>query len=291
MRSSTLLAALVVCVPATALADYTSISPVRPLTMSDPSGLSSLGIEFQLTRWNEVRAPNLDVDLQSIALDVTADIKLAPHWVLIARLPISKVGIDGDPAFDGCCGFGLGNLTVGGRGLWASVFDNGARAVAGAEFSISLPTAADDGEGGVSAGATAFARLPHDVGRYAPNTTTLRLTGLSQYYTRRFLFQGELGLQMFLYDDDIPGDSSDLGVRVALGAGIRATYTVAILLELSSLLFATDGTGDDNVTSLDLGLRYASGRAIFGARLYLPIDDPLRGLDMVGVGLDGGFRF
>lgn len=290
MRSS-LLVAITVCVPATALADYTSISPVRPLTMSDPSGLSSLGLEFQLTRWNELRAPDLEVDLQSISLDLTADIKLAPHWVLIARLPITKVGIDGDPAFDGCCGFGLGNLTIGGRGLWASVFDSGARAVAGAEFSISLPTAADDGEGGVSAGATAFARLPHDVGRYAPNTTTLRLTGLSQYYTRRFLVQGEVGLQAFLYDDDIPGDSSDLGVRFAAGAGIRATYTLAVMLELNSLLFATDGTGDDSVTSIDLGLRYASGRAIFGARLYLPIDDPLRDLDMVGIGLDGGFRF
>ncbi len=290
MRSS-LLAAIAVCVPTTALADYTTISPVRPLTMSDPSGLNSLGIEFQLTRWNELRAPNLEVDLQSISLDLTADIKLAPHWVLIGRLPITKVGIDGDPAFDGCCGFGLGNFTVGGRGLWASVFGSGARAVAGAEFSISLPTAADNGEGGVSAGATAFSRLPHDVGRYAPNTTTLRLTGLSQYYTRRFLFQGELGLQVFLLDDDVPGDSSDLGVRVAVGAGIRATYTLAVMLELNSLLFATDGSGADNVTSIDLGLRYASGRAIFGARVYLPIDDPLRDLDMVGIGLDGGFRF
>lgn len=259
--------------------------------MSDPSGLNSIGLEFQLTRWNEIHVPALEVDVQSITLDLTADIKLAPHWVLIARLPISKVGYDGDPLLDDCCGFGLGNLTVGGRGLWASVFDSGARGVAGAEFSISLPTAADDGEGGISAGAASLARLPHDVGRYEPNTTTLRLTGISQYYTRRFLVQGELGLQAFLYDDDLPGRDSELGVRFAVGAGIRATYTLAVLLELSSLLFATDGTGDDNVTSIDLGLRYASGSAIFGARLYLPVDDPLRDLDMVGIGLDGGFRF
>jgi hypothetical protein len=288
-----LIAAVVVCLSTPAVADYTTISPVRPLTLSDPSGLSSIGLEFQLTRWNEVLnlPPEVDVDHQTINLDITADIKLAPHWVLIGRLPLSKASIDGDPALDGCCGFGLGNLTVGGRGLWASIFDSGARAVAGAEFSISLPTASDSGEGGISAGEAAFARLPHDVGRYAPNTTTLRLTGLSQYYTKRFLVQGELGLQIFLYDDEVPGDSSDLGIRFAVGAGIRATYTLAVLLELNSLLFASDRGDDDTFTSVDIGLRYASGRAIFGGRLYLPVDSPLRDFDMFGIGLDAGFRF
>ena len=293
MRCPLVLAATLGCVlaAAPAAADYTTVAPVRPLTMSDPSGLSSIGLEFQLTRWTEPRVPPIEADLQSLTFDLFADIRVAPHWVLIARLPVTQASIDGDPLAEDCCGFGLGNFTAGVRGLWASVFGSGARGVAGFELSLSLPTASDDGEGGVSAAAASFARLPHDPGRYAPSTTTLRFTGLSQYYTKLFLLQCELGLQLFLYDDDIPGDSNDLGLRVAIGAGIRATYKLAILLELNSLIFVSDRSNDDTFTSVDVGLRYGSGRAIFGARLYFPIDDPLRAFDMFGVGIDAGLRF
>jgi hypothetical protein len=269
-----------------AFADYTEVAPVRPLTLSDPAGLSSISLEFQLTRWTQPQIPPLpDLDFQNLTFDLAADITLAKHWQLLARMPLTKTGIDDTD----CCDFAVGNLTLGGRGLWSSVGTIG-RTVAGAEFSLSLPTASDEDEGLVSASSAALARLPHDPGRYLPNTTTLRFMPLLQYYTPRFLIQGEAGLQLFLYDND-GGDGSDTAVRLAFAVGVRATYTVAILAEINSLFILDDTAGDDDVSSLDLGVRYASGKGLFGARIYLPIDGTLRDLDMFGIGLDGGLRF
>ncbi|MEO8701219.1 MAG: hypothetical protein ABI867_14305 [Kofleriaceae bacterium] len=300
MSSSHVLAATTVLLAisaAPAAADYTEIAPVRPLTMADLSGLTSVGLDLQYTRWTVVPPPPAgDIDFTALTFNIAADIKLAPHWVLLGRLPLSRVSVDGDPLLDDCCEVAFGNLTVGARGLWASLFDNGMRAVAGGELSLSLPTASDGGERGISAAGAALAQLPHDPGLYAPNTTTARLTTMAQLYSRRFLVQAEAGLQLYFYDSDVPGDdSSDLGIRLALGAGIRATYTVAILVELNALLVSANDNnfaiGDDSPMSLDLGLRYNSGAAIFGARLYVPVDDGLRDLDMIGFGLDGGVRF
>ena len=134
-----------------ALADYTEVAPVRPLTLSDPAGLSSVSLEFQLTRWTQPQVPPLpDVDFQNLTFDLAADITLAKHWQLLARMPITKTGIeDAD-----CCDLAIGNLTVGGRGLWSSVGTVG-RTVAGFEFSLSLPTASDEDEGLVSANGAA----------------------------------------------------------------------------------------------------------------------------------------
>jgi len=284
--------ALVALSSAPAAADYTPVAPVRPLTMSDPSGLSAIGLDFQLTKWTE-HPPLLNVDFTSVTLDVAADIKLAPHWMILARLPVSHVSIDGDPINPDCCDFALGNVTLGGRGLWATLFDSGSRAVVGGELSFSIPTASDGGSRAISAGTAAFAQAPHDPGRYAPNTTTVRLTTLAQFYSRWFLLHGEVGMQLYFYDGDAPGnDSSDIGIRLALAAGIRATYKVAILGELSSMLFYSNKfTGSDSATSLDLGVRYGSGGGFFGLRFYLPVNQELRDVDMFGVGLDAGLRF
>ena len=292
MRRLYILAALLA--PASAAAgDYTEIAPVRPLTMSDPSGLTVLGLDLQLTKWTEhPPPPGVDTDVTSVTVDIHADIRVAPHWVLIGRLPFSHASVD--PSDPDCCSTALGNFTVGARGLWASIFDNGMRAVAGFEASVSLPTASDGAERGPSASAAGLAQLPHDLGLYAPNTTTLRITPLAQLYGKRFLLHAEAGMQVFIYDGDVGGDnSSDIAIRLGLAAGIRATYKIAILAEINSLIVLTDDAffGDDTVTSLDLGIRYGSGRGIFGIRAYIPLDSALRDLDMLGIGLDAGLRF
>jgi hypothetical protein len=287
MRSLYLFAALAL-LPRVALADYTTVAPLRPLTLSDPAGLTSIAAEFQYTMWTE-HPPTGDVDYTSITLDLGADIRIAPHFVLLARMPLSHASTDpGD-----CCALALGNFTLGGRGLWSSVGAT-SRSVIGGELSASLPTASDSGERGISAAASAFAQLPHDPGRYAPNTTTLRLKLMGQFYNRWFLVDAEAGGQLYLYDGDVPGDNDyDLGLRLALAAGIRATYTVAILAELSSLFLSDDefAGNNDTVTSVDLGVRYASQALILGGRVYIPLDSEMRDRDMLGIGLDVGARF
>lgn len=286
-------ASLAVLLPsAPASADYTEIAPVRPLTMADPSGLTAVGIDIQYTRWTEhPPAPLADVDVQSITVNLNADIRLAPHWLLLARLPLSHATVDTTPDTD-CCSLALGNLTLGGRGLWSTFYGDGSRAVSGGELTISLPSANDSGDRGASAANAAIAHLPHDPDLWAPNTTTIRLTGITQFWTRWFLAHAELGPQLYIYDSDVD-DSTDLGLRLALAAGVRATYTVSILAELNALLFSDDKFrgGNDTTSSIDLGVRYGAGRGLFGLRIYLPLDPELRDVGMFGIGVDGGLRF
>lgn len=288
--------AFVVLASVPAAADYTTTAPVRPLTMSDPAGLTTIGLEFQLTRWTERPPPPLfERELTSLTFNIAADIALAPHWMILARLPVSDVGIDdADPTTGECCDLALGNLTIGGRGLWATLFESGTRAVAGGDLSVSLPTASDGSNRSQSASAAALAHLPHDPGLFAPNTTTIRFTALTQFYGRRWLAHAEAGLQVYFFDDVADGeDRIDVGIRLALAVGVRVTYKVAILAELNALFVDSNdfASGNDSVSSLDFGVRYGSGRGIFGARVYLPIDSGLRDLDMFGFGIDGGVRF
>jgi hypothetical protein len=293
MRCPHLLAAIALIGLASkpAVADYIEIAPVRPLTMSDPAGLTMIGLEFQFTKWNVPQIPPLpEQDFTSLTFNLTGDFTVAKHWVLLARLPMSDVSVDDniDATPDDCCKLALGNLTLGARGLWATELGS-TSTVIGFDLTLSLPTASDGANRGGSAAAGAFAHLPHDPGLYAPNTTTGRFTGLSQLYGRYFLLQAEAGFQLFYFDEG--DDDLDTGIRLALAAGVRATYKIAILAELNALILSSDLLGDDTVTSLDLGIRYNSLGLLFGARAYVPIDSQLRDLDMIGFGLDIGARF
>jgi hypothetical protein len=276
-----------------ALADdlYEPIMPVRPLTMADPAGLTALALELQYTKWNERNAANQKVDVEVLTFDLVADITLAEHWQIVGRMPFAYASID-DPMAQDCCELGLGNLTLGGRGLWSAIYSGGLRSVVGGELNVSLPTANDSGERAVSADTAAFAFFPKDPGRYAPDVATIRFNILAQFYSRWFLLHTELGPQLFIFNDDANGnDDKDLAIHLGVGAGIRATYTLAVLAELNAFLLDFGDGNDDSLLSVDLGLRYASGGALFGVRLYLPLDDGFRNLDMIGAGFDAGLRF
>jgi len=285
-------ALLVLSSPALADDQYEPIMPVRPLTMADPAGLTALALEFQYTKWNEIGPADQNLDFEVLTFDLAADITLAEHWQVVARMPFAYAKIDDELAGQNCCELALGNLTVGGRGLWSAVHSGGLRSVVGGELNVSLPTANDSGERAISADNAAFAFFPKDPGRYAPNVATIRFNILAQFYSRWFLLHTELGPQLYIFNDDANGnDDKDLGIHLGIGAGIRATYTLAVLAELNALLFDFGDGNDDSLLSVDLGLRYASGGALFGVRLYLPLDDGFRDLDMIGAGFDAGLRF
>src|SRR5262245_44139441 len=260
MRSSHLLAAFavqsLVGSGRVAADNYEEVAPVRPLTMSDPAGLTSIGLDFQYTRWT---APNPagsgDLDFTALTFDVVADIRLAPHWVVLGRVPFDKATIDGGA--QDCCDLALGNLTLGVRGLWSALYTGGLRSVVGGELSVSLPTASDNGDKGLSSANSAFAHLPQDPGLYAPNTTTIRFNLLGQFYTRWLYLHGELGPQLYIYDSDAGGDNLDVALHLGLAVGVRITYTLALALELNSLVFGSNELGGDieSATSVDVGLR------------------------------------
>jgi len=282
----------------TAAAQYPTTAPVRPFVLPDLSGLTVIGLEFQGTWWNiPLPAPfQGEVDFKALTFDLDAEVSIAPHWVILGRLPLSYASVSTDspqvpPQFDvDCCELALGNLTLGGRGLWSNVHGGDLRSVLGGELTVSVPTAADSGDGGQSAAFAAFSRAPHDPGRYAPNTTTIRLAADLQLYSRWFMVQGEAGVHFFLYDTD-DDDDSDVGLKLGLAAGVRATTEIAILAELNALTDVDDDRGDDTVSSVDIGLRYGSQAFFASLRVYVPLDDNFRDLDMLGIGADLGLRF
>jgi hypothetical protein len=290
MARALVFATILVALAAPARADYTEVAPVRPLTLIDPSGLSVVGLDFQWTKWTTVVQPAGPVDVSTLTFDLAADIRVAPHWMVLVRVPFDKASIGpGD-----CCDLALGNLTLGGRGLWARRHASGLRSVIGGELTIAVPTASDGGNRGASSAESAFAQLPHDPSLYAPNLTAVNFTLLSQLYHRWWLLQAEAGLSLYFFDDDVAGDDHlDVSGRVALGGGVRVTYKLAVLAELGARFFDSDliATGDDTMTSVDLGVRYASSAFIVGARFYLPLDSAQRDVDMLGFGLDAGWRF
>jgi hypothetical protein len=284
-------AGILVALTAPAAADYTSVAPVPPLTMIDPSGLSVLRLDFQWATWTVPFMPPPDRDVTSLTFDVAADIRVAPHWMVLVRVPFDHASIDGAPG--DCCDLALGNVTLGGRGLWARRHASGLRSVLGGELTVALPTASDGGDRGASSVESAFSQLPHDPSLYAPDLTAVNLTGLGQLYDRWWLLQVEAGLSLYFFDDDIPGDDHfDVSGRLAIGGGVRFTYKLALLAEISARFFDSDLVAADNtITSLDLGVRYAASKAILGARFYLPLDSNPRDFDMLGFGLDAGWRF
>jgi hypothetical protein len=287
-------AAGLVLFAAPAAADYPANAPVRPFNLPDLSGLTAVGLDLQVTWWTiPLAAPNTEIDYTNTTIDLHADIEIAPHWVIVARMPFAYTDLKQKPDDNvDCCGFGLGNLTLGVRGLFSSLEGQGWRSVLGFDFLLSLATASDEGDDAVSASWAAFARQTHDPGRYLPNTWTPRLSGHGQFYSSWFMLQVEGGLHLFLYDDDVPGDDSDIAVRLAMAAGVRATAELAILLELNSMVFVSEDEADDEtVTSLDLGVRYGGRGFAAGLRVFVPLDQSLRDLDMLGIGADVSARF
>jgi hypothetical protein len=283
-----------VLVHAPASADYPANAPVKPFNLPDLSGLTAVGLDLQVTWWTiPLPPPDTESDFTNTTIDLHAEIDIAPHWLIVARLPFVHTDIEVKPNDSSdCCGFGLGNLTLGVRGLFSSLEGEGWRSVVGFDFLLSMATSSDDGESAIAAVWAAFARQTHDPGRYLPNTWTPRLTGHGQFYNSWFMLQVEGGLHLFLYDDDVPGDDSDLGLRLAMAAGIRATTELAVLLEINSMVFLADDEDDDEtVTSLDVGLRYGGRSFAAGLRAFIPLDETLQDLDMFGIGVDISARF
>jgi hypothetical protein len=293
--------------PSLAVADSTT-APVRPFILPDLSGLSVVGVDFQYTSFSE-EVLGVDSNFTSLTFDLAAEIAVAPHWMILGRLPMGYVGLTLDPeppADDDCCGFALGNATVGIRGLDSNLARGSTWLVSGGELTVSLPTAPDRGDGSpddndaaTAATINAFAHLTDSPGRYLIDTTTIRLIGSAAAYDERFFLQGGVGLHAFIYDDDRSEDG-DFLFHLGLAGGIRATPEIAAVLEVATnILLDNDGDGsgdvadndEDVVTSVNLGARYGGEAATVGARLYFPLDDTFRDLDMFGIGIDAGARF
>ncbi len=257
--------------------------------MPDLSGTGFAGVDTQLT-FGEADGGILgSIDATVFTFDAVAEVPLGRRLVLLGRMPLVYASRD-EVLGDECCGLSLGNLTVGARGL-APLAAGGRDARVGVELTASLPTADDDGDGAEGNGYAVLAQLPHDPGRYTANATVVRAGGSGVVRVGRAFAQAEAALHLFMYDDDAAEDS-DSALKLAIGGGAEVTPGAAVLAELTTFANLDSDEGDEDfIHALDIGARWTSGAATAAARIYFPLDEVFRDLDMFGIGLEAGARF
>lgn len=277
MRRLFLILAALTAVPAGALADGVT----APYNMQSLDGDSRAGADMMLGRF-ELDFLGGEVDATTFNLDVFAQAEVSPNVIVFGRLPIQYGRLSVDDESES--GSGLGNITGGAM----FVSRSGATSFGGGG-SISLPTAPDDGEGALGASANAQVHIV-DFGLYLPDTTTIRLHGDLRIEQGKAFFQGRGGVDYLSFDDGETDDTLKL-LRIGLAGGTLISPTTALLAELTTLsdiLEDDDGFGDEEewIHILELGVRTRSGNTLFGARIYLPLDEEFRDANTMGLGVD-----
>lgn len=179
-------------------------------------------------------------------------------------------------------GTSLGNLTFETSYLLTVESAANQRRFAAFRASLSLPTASDGGNASEAALAHAIFYVP-DPGLFLPDTTTLRLSGDYRIEWARAFFQANLGLDVLVISeaDDVPY------IRLGLAGGFTASERIALVAELTNMSDVLDDSGgEDYLHTLDLGLNIGLPRGHLALRLYFPLDDSRRDLDIFGVGFE-----
>jgi hypothetical protein len=227
-----------------------------------------LGAEFQ---FGQRSAPGDDIT--ALTLVGTFRQPLGPQFALIAELGLGHAEA-GD--FDGTT---LSNFTVGGTYM----LSRGGGRRTGLSFSLSLPTASDDGDDGGAAGFLSGFYLA-DPGRFAPDATTFRAYLDYRLDSGRVFAQIEGGLQAIFRD----GEDWVL-LRGNLAAGVGLSPRISIVGELTNMayIFVDDEPNDEDfLHALDIGMRFRLSNGRLGARVYIPLDDSRRDADDLGIALD-----
>lgn len=247
-------AAVVVSLPLSVHAD-----PDRffdPLTMDRLTPRSTFGIDFGYEVWDEPPTVN--------SIDVFG-LNLAGHYVSpsgaggYVAVPLSYLSIESLLLDDS--ELAIGNIELG--GMYAKNFRNDVSLIV--HGGIALPTADDDGVGGLQA----YASVPRygDLVQRWPDSTWLRL-GVSPMGRSGVVFwRADVGLDLALDDDNAAGDISPV-FRINVGGGIDLGQA-QILGELVTNV--VDSAGDDTASTFALGARFVSGSLRPGIGLLFPI--------------------
>jgi hypothetical protein len=243
--------------------------------MADMSGTSTAGVE--MTLGNPSLAPLTDTT--AVGGSVFVNFALNPSVALRGRLPLTFVffedalgGEDSEAA--------IGNLSIGFQAQQHHRTGAGALTSLGGGFDVYVPTASDSAIAASAAAATLQLTLP-DASRWLIDVITARFRGDARVEADWFFLQGE-----FIVDAQFRDGDDDIDLQLGVGPGFVANSHLAFLLEL-----ALTKLTDEELYTLDLGLRYHDPTMMAGVRFYLPLSDPLRDQDVIGVGLDIGARF
>lgn len=268
--------ATLTALPAGAVADGVT----APYQMESLDGDDRAGVDIMLGRYElDLFA---EIDITTVSLDAFVQTEVAPNVIVFGRVPFQYARLSADGADDES-GTSLGNVTGG-----AMFVSRSGTTTVGGGGSLSLPTADDDGDGGNAALFHSLFRVS-SYGLYLPNTWTIRLHGDVRVEQGKTFVQARGGLDYLTLDGEDEDEDLKL-LRIGVAGGAMINPTVALIAELttmSSILEDNEGEDDEEwVHTLDLGVRARSGNTLFGARIYLPLDEDFRDANMMGLGVD-----
>ncbi len=227
-----------------------------PLSMDRHTPKTTVGIDFGYEQWDE--PPAVD-DVTVFGLTIGGHFMSPSGLGGYLAVPLSYINLDSLLVDDS--ELAIGNIEAGVayakevRPSTFLVFHGG----------IALPTADDDGVGGLQA----YASVPRygDLVQRVPNATWLRL-GLSPMGRSGKLFwRADVGLDLAIADDNDAGDIAPI-FRLNVGGGLELGGA-QLLAELVTNV--VDSDGDDTASTLTIGARFASGNLRPGVGLLFPI--------------------
>jgi len=249
----------VLLAPALAAAEPGADRVFDPLSMDRHTPTTTFAVDFGYELWDE--PPGYD-HITVFGLTLGGQYMTASGLGGYLAVPLSYVDVQfniGPFQFDES-ELAIGNIEAGVayakwfRGNTAVVFHGG----------LALPTADDDGAGGLQA----YASVPRygDLVQRWPNSTWLRL-GVSPMGRQGKLFwRADLGLDLALDDDN--ADEISPVFRFNVGGGVDLGK-VHLLGELVTDVIDSDN--DDSASTLTVGARFASGNLRPGIGLLFPL--------------------
>ncbi len=263
---------LALVVPSIASADTTA-----PFQMPNVRRGKRIGGEFHL---GSISQPLRDLTV--LGIEFLAEIPVGDRSSIRVRMPVAQM------QGDGVSGTGMGNLTLGLSRTMGVRRTHGRTTAWALSGSLSLPTASAGGESGLAAAALAAYRIPYP-GYYIPNATTLRVGADSHLDFGNAFVQVGIGLRLIAVD----GADTQTPIRLGLAGGTRLNHHFSLVGELTTMTYMISGrSGEEWFHTLDAGLKYRTGKAIIGGRLYLPLDESTRrGLSIVGIAVDVAARY
>lgn len=265
-------AASVLLPAAGASAQHPHVTPLHrdPFEMPEMFAHTKLGLDLMYGRLDV--PPDEEASL--LAFELVGAVRISRGGYVHVRLPLgyAHLGDNGDTA--------LGNVSLGLEHQISTSASHDQITVWSLGGSVSLPTATTGDALGTASLHTGF-RMPYP-GRYAPDTTTVRLHTQFRLDTRLIFLQAQAGINALLVDG--PGDETLL--RLGLAFGVNLARSTALIGELTTLSDVLDDTrASDFWHSINVGFRFRAGaHSRLGLRVYLPLDDVYRDLNVWGLG-------
>ncbi len=236
-----------------------------PLSMDRHTPTTTVGIDFGYEQWDE--PPTVD-DITIFGLTIGGHYMSSSGFGGYLAVPLSYVNIDS--LFIDDSELAIGNIEAGvSYAKWLR--SDTAIVVHGG---LALPTADDDGVGGLQA----YASVPRygDLVQRVPNATWLRLGVSPQGRSGKLFWRADLGLDLAIDDDNNAGDIAPI-LRLNIGGGVDLG-AAHLLAELVTDVIDSNG-GDDTASTLTLGARFLSGNLRPGVGLLFPLGFENQGND------------